>query len=201
MLKTRLFIGTFILSVLVLISCQETEKVEPISENQEALFQNSTSNSAARMKEHTGVLTANGWYEEEEIYYINHGIEEGVTERGKNQIYLIGGDRLHQANVVLFIPGEPGYSPHWNVNLVQTTPGTTVKDILMSPYASAHFDDEGVLFDDVQDILGAADAGLVTIAKPGVVVNCPIISEEGAESPGNTELSEEFEPFDLYGGF
>ena len=44
-----------------------------------------------------GVTTANGWYEGEEIYYIAHGVEEGVTERGENDIYLIGGDRVWQA--------------------------------------------------------------------------------------------------------
>lgn len=75
-----------------------------------------------------GVGTANGWYEGEEIYYIAGGVEAGVTERGENQIYLIGGDRVWQAQVVLFIPGEPGYSPHWNANLVNTTPWTTVAE-------------------------------------------------------------------------
>ena len=142
-----------------------------------------------------GVDTANGWYEGEEIYYIDHGIEEGVTERGENDIYLIGGNRLHQAQVVEFIPGEPGYSPHWNVNVVHTAAGVTVQDIVDSPYVSEHYASEGVLFDDVEDILGAADAGLVTITRAGVVVLCPIISEEGAETPGNNELPEEFEPF------
>ena len=121
-----------------------------------------------------GVETANGWYEGEEIYYINHGIEEGVTERGENDIYLIGGDRLYQAQVVEFIPGEPGYSPHWNVNVVHTAAGVKVSDIEASPFASNL---EGVLFDDVEDILGAEAAGLVTIEMPGVVVLCPIISE------------------------
>jgi hypothetical protein len=29
-----------------------------------------------------GATTANGWYEGEEIYYILHGVEEGVTQRG-----------------------------------------------------------------------------------------------------------------------
>jgi hypothetical protein len=33
------------------------------------------------------------------------------------------------------------------------------------------------------------------------VVLCPIISEEGAEAPGNNELPEEFPPFDLNEGF
>jgi hypothetical protein len=143
-----------------------------------------------------GVTTANGWYEGEEIYYIDHGQEVGVTERGQNDIYLIGGNRKYQANVVEFIPGEAGYSPHWNVNAVGTAPGKTLADILDSPFVSEHFDDEGVLFDDVEDILGAEEAGLVTIEKPGVVVLCPVISEEGAEAPGNNELPEdEFLPF------
>jgi hypothetical protein len=148
-----------------------------------------------------GVVTANGWYEEEEIYYILHGVEEGITERGENQLYLIGGDRVFQANVVLFIPGEPGYSPHWNMNIVSTRDNVTVQDIIDAGLESEHFDDEGVLFDDVEDILEAESLELVNIVQPGVVVNCPIISEKGAEAPGNNELSEEFAPFDTEGGF
>lgn len=140
-----------------------------------------------------GVTTANGWYEGEEIYYIDHGVEEGVTERGENDIYLIGGNRAYQAQVVEFVPGEPGYSPHWNANLVNTAPGVTVSDILASPYASEHYPE--ALFDDVEDILDAEEAGLVTITKLGVVVLCPVISEEGAEAPGNMPLSEDFPPF------
>jgi len=140
-----------------------------------------------------GATTANGWYEGEEIYYIFGGEEELFTELGENQLYLIGGDRRYQANVALFIPGEPGYSPHWNVNVVGTAAGVTLADILASPYASEHYPE--ALFDDVEDILDAEAAGLVTIEHPGVVVLCPIISEEGAEAPGNTELSEDFPPF------
>lgn len=140
-----------------------------------------------------GATTANGWYEEEEIYYILRGVEEGVTERGENDLYLIGGDRMYQANVAEFIPGEPGYSPHWNVNIVHTADGVTLADILDSPYVSDHYPE--ALFDDVEDILDAEANGLVSIVRPGVVVLCPIISEKGAEAPGNTELSEDFPPF------
>jgi hypothetical protein len=136
-----------------------------------------------------GTLTANGWYEEEEIYYVLNGFEN-VTERGENDLYLIGGDRELQGNVAEFIPGEPGYSPHWNVNLVNTAEGVTVADIVASPWVSTHFPE--ALFDDVADILAAQNDGLVTITTPGKVVLCPIISEEGAEAPGNTELSEDF---------
>jgi hypothetical protein len=140
-----------------------------------------------------GATTANGWYEGEEIYYILGGEEEGVTERGENDLYVIGNDRLYQANVAEFIPGEAGYSPHWNVNVVHTAPGATLNDILASPYVSAHYPE--ALFDDVEDILGAEEEGLVVIEQPGLVVLCPIISEQGAEAPGNTELSEVFPPF------
>jgi hypothetical protein len=140
-----------------------------------------------------GATTANGWYEGEEIYYVLGGLEEGVTQRGENDLYLIGGDRAFQANVAEFIPGEAGYTPHWNVNVVHTGPGVTLADILASPYVSAHYPE--ALFDDAEDILAAQDAGLVVIEHPGKVVLCPIISEEGAEAPGNVELSEEFPPF------
>ena len=140
-----------------------------------------------------GVFTANGWYEEEEVYYVLSGVEEGITERGENDLYLIGGDRKYQANVAEFIPGERGYTPHWNVNMVNTAEGVVLNDILASPYVSAHYPE--ALFDDVEDILDAEAAGLITISRPGVVVLCPIIPEEGAEAPGNIELSEEFPPF------
>jgi hypothetical protein len=143
-----------------------------------------------------GATTVNGWYEGEEIYYIDQGLEEGVTARGENDIYVIGGTpRLYQPQVVEFIPGEAGYSPHWNVNFVHTAEGKTLADILASDYASELYDTEGVLFDSLEDILGARDEGLVTIQTPGAVVLCPIISEEGAEAPGNNEAPEDFLPF------
>jgi len=188
MLRLKFLIGLFTVSVFAFIGCQESDPINtPVDNSNNALLK--------------GATTANGWYEEEEIYYIDQGVEQGVTERGDNQIYLIGGNRVYQANVVLFLPGVPGYSPHWNVNVVNTAAGVTVSDILASPYASSHFNSEGVLFDDVADIVGAQQANLITIAHPGVVVNCPIVPEKAAEAPGNTPLSEDFESFDLNAGF
>lgn len=140
-----------------------------------------------------GATTVNGWYEGQEIYYIDQGVEQGVTARGQNDIYLIGGNRAYQAQVVEFIPGEAGYSPHWNVNVVHTAEGVTLNDILESGFASTSYPE--ALFDDVDDILGAQAAGLVTIDHPGLVVLCPIISEKGADAPGNTQASEDFPPF------
>jgi hypothetical protein len=36
---------------------------------------------------------------------------------------------------------------------------------------------------------------LVSIDTPGLVVLCPIISEQGADAPGHVQASEEFPPF------
>jgi hypothetical protein len=191
MLKTLLNSGLMLISVIFVTACSESDTMSPQTLQNEPIFQTNSSQANARM----GVSTANGWYEGEEIYYIDLGVEEGVTARGSNQIYLIGGNRMYQAQVVKLIPGEAGYTPHWNVNVVHTAEGKTLTDILSSPYASEHFGAEGVLFDDVEDILDAADAGLVIIVHPGVVVNCPIISEQGADAPGNMALSEDFPPF------
>lgn len=143
-----------------------------------------------------GTITANGWYEGQEIYYLlplAGGVEKGVTRRGENDLFLIGGDRAFQGNVAEFIPGEAGYTPHWNVNVVHTAPGKTLDDILASGFASAHYPE--ALFDDAEHILAAQAAGLVTIDHPGVVVLCPVVTERAAEAPGNTPLSEAFPAF------
>lgn len=179
------FLGTLVLTVALLLVGCESNLVGPTADKEKEPVAAALSANSSK-----GVDVANGWYEEEEIYYIAHGIEEGVTERGENDIYLIGGDRKFQAQVVEFIPGERGYSPHWNVNVVHTADGVTVADIVGSPYVSDHYPE--ALFDDVADILGAEADGLVTIATPGVVVLCPIVPEKVADAPGNTELPEDF---------
>ena len=140
-----------------------------------------------------GATTANGWYEGEEIYYILGGFEEAIPEQAYNQLYLIGGDRAYQANVAEFVPGEAGYTPHWFVNVVHTAEGVTLGDVLASGFASEHYPE--ALFDDVDDIRAAEAAGLVKIEQPGLVVLCPVISEQGAEAPGNVQLTEDFPPF------
>lgn len=188
----HLFIFGIIFLVLILTGCSENSQITSAESNQ-----NDDTGIPALAKK--GAIVVNGWYEEEEIYYINGGREEGVTERGENQIYLIGGERMYQAQVVLHIPGEPGYSPHWNVNVVNTANGYTIQDIINAGYAAVNYHisgGENLLFDDAADILAAEAAGLITIAHPGIVVLCPIVPEAVANAPGNTRLPEdEFPPF------
>jgi len=140
-----------------------------------------------------GVTSNNGWYNGEQIYYIDQGVEKKAEKQHVSDIFLIGGLRVYQANVVETIPGVRGYSPHWDVNIVHTADGVVVQDIIDMGLASDLFESDGVLFDNVDDILVAELLGLVTIEEPGVIVLCPIVSVSAADAPGNEPASEDFE--------
>jgi hypothetical protein len=182
-----IFVLSGIILALVIAGCSDNSQITNPEPNL------SVENDIPTMP--NGATVVNGWYEEEEIYYIDNGPEEGVTERGENQLYIIGSEpRQYQPQVVLFIPGEAGYSPHWNVNLVHTAADKTIQDIIDGGYAAESYHitgGENVLFDDAEDILDAETAGIVTIEHPGVVVLCPIVSEQSADAPGNTEAPED----------
>jgi len=139
-----------------------------------------------------GATSNNGWYNGEQIYYIDQGVEKTADRQHVSDIFLIGGNRVYQANVVETIPGVPGYSPHWDVNIVNTAEGVVVQDIIDMGLASDLFESDGVLFDNVDDILMAEFLGLVTITEPGVIVNCPILSVSAADAPGIEQASEDF---------
>jgi hypothetical protein len=140
-----------------------------------------------------GATTNNGWYNGEQIYYIDQGAEKKTERQHLSDIFLIGGPRIYQANVVETIPGAPGYSPHWDVAIVRTADGVIVQDIIDAGLASDLFESDGVLFDNADDILEAEFEGLVTITEPGLIVNCPIVSVSAADAPGNVPASEDFE--------
>ncbi len=141
---------------------------------------------------YAGGSVPNGWYQGGEIYYIDQGLEKS-TRAGKADIFLIGGNRRFQANVVSTVPGAPDYSPHWDVVVVHTVSGITVQDILNTGLASAQFASGGPLFDDHRNILEAQRRGLVELSEPGLVVLCPIVSASAAHAPGKTPVPEVFE--------
>jgi hypothetical protein len=142
-----------------------------------------------------GPPTNNGWFNGQQIYYLDQGVEQTPEPAHLADIFLIGGlpGRVYQANVIDSVPGVTGYSPHWDVNLVHTAPGVTLADILASSYASSSYPE--ALFDSVADIRGAETAGLVTIEEPGIVVLCPVVNVAAADAPGHMAASEDFPPF------
>lgn len=91
--------------------------------------------------------------------------------------------------MVVTVPGEPGYSPHWDVVVVNTAPSYAVRDIMNSGLAG-----NGVLFDSVANILEAARRGLVALTEPGLVVLCPIVSAATTDANGHAEAPETYIP-------
>ncbi len=69
-----------------------------------------------------------------------------------------------QADVFDSPPGTPGYSPLRNVNVVTWADPATARELK-----------------SVAEIMAARDAGQVTIAQPGVVVNMPFAVWEGGK--------------------
>ena len=141
---------------------------------------------------HAGKDIANGWYKGQEIYYIDQGMQKNVGHSKTSDIFLVGDNRKHQSNVVLTIPGDPGYSPQWDVVIVHSAPGITVQNIINAGFASPQFATTGVLFESAESIRQAANYGLVTLTEPGLVVLCPIVSSSTADANGHTEAPETF---------
>ena len=75
----------------------------------------------------SGPPTNNGWFGGHQIYYLDQGVEKKADRAHLADIFLIGGNRAYQANVVDSVPGDAGYSPHWDVNVVNTAPGVTLE--------------------------------------------------------------------------
>lgn len=141
---------------------------------------------------HAGTVINNGWYNGQEIYYIDQGLQKNGGTSKSSDIYLVGGNRAYQPNVVLTIPGAPGYSPLWDVVVVHSAPGITVQGIINAGLASPKFTTTGLLFDSANNILQAARYGLVTLTEPGLVVLCPIVPAAAADAPGNPNAPETF---------
>ena len=124
-----------------------------------------------------------GWFGGQGLNYKDQGLSKDPIKGGASQIYLIGGNRLHQANVLGSVQGEPDFNPHWNVNIVHTTPGVTVQHIISAGLASPFFATRGVLFDDFRPILEAVRRGLVRLDTPGLIVLCPVVSDNKTPLP------------------
>ena len=126
-----------------------------------------------------------GWFGGLQLNYIDQGFSMDSTKKSASPIYLISGNRVYQANVLGSVQGEPDFNPHWNVNIVHTAPGVTVQDIIAAGLSSSLFASRGVLFDDFLPILEAVRRGLVRLDTPGLIVLCPVVSDNKTPLPDN----------------
>jgi hypothetical protein len=115
------------------------------------------------LAEGTPALT-HGWYKGRDVHYFDFGpstdrtapiyaLITGMDAQGRPQ-FVPG-----QHNIIDVIPGDPGYSPFWNVFLVQV-PATYQANTITSA-------------------AGVLNSGY-PILHPGLVVNCPVIRTDSA---------------------
>ena len=86
-----------------------------------------------------------------------------------------------QPQVVDSQPGDPEYSPLWNVNAVTWNEGVTPRELTSD-----------------NEVIAAKQNGDITIEQPGVIVNCPFVTWDGGQLPvrANKHISND----DPYGG-
>lgn len=90
-----------------------------------------------------------------------------ATTRAVDDIYVV--TNFTQPNILPAVPepfgpsnADPDYSPLWEVNMITWNTGFTPRQL-----------------NDETEVLAAQTAGEISIAQPGIVVNCPVIHIPG----------------------
>jgi hypothetical protein len=99
-----------------------------------------------------------GFYEGKSVSYFDFGPIKLKPGNKLAPIWTFTNGAAGQRNVIDTVPGEKGYSPLWAVSKVTWAQGKTPR-VLKS----------------ADEVTAAAAAGEVTIAKTGIVVNCPVL--------------------------
>jgi hypothetical protein len=99
-----------------------------------------------------------GFYRGHVIEYLDFGPVKLRAGNRVADIWSVTNGVEGQYNIVDVVPGQKGYTPLWDVNLVTWKAGVTPRKLTS---AAA--------------VRKALSAGQVTIKEPGIVVNCPVI--------------------------
>jgi hypothetical protein len=99
-----------------------------------------------------------GFYRGQTIEYLDFGPVKLKPGNKVADIWSVTNGLEGQYNIVDVVPGQKGYTPLWDVNLVTWKDGATKRKLTS---AAA--------------VRKALSAGEVTIKEAGIVVNCPVI--------------------------
>jgi hypothetical protein len=99
-----------------------------------------------------------GFYQGKTISYFDFGPIKLKSGNKLAPIWAITNGASGQRNIIDTVPGQPDYSPLWQLNTVTFKSGVT-------PY----------LLKSKADVDSAVQKGDVTIQKTGTVVNCPVL--------------------------
>jgi hypothetical protein len=99
-----------------------------------------------------------GFYRGQTIEYLDFGPVKLKPGNKVADLWSVTNGGEDQYNIIDVVPGQKGYTPLWDVNLVTWKTGVTPRKLTS---AAA--------------VRKALKAGEVTVKKAGVVVNCPVI--------------------------
>ena len=99
-----------------------------------------------------------GFYRGQTIEYLDFGPVKLKPGNKVAPIWSVTNGVEDQYNIIDVVPGQQGYTPLWEVNLVTWKDGATPRKLTS---AAA--------------VRKAIAAGELSVKKPGVVVNCPLI--------------------------
>ena len=99
-----------------------------------------------------------GFYRGQTIEYLDFGPIKLKSGNKTADLWSVTNGVKGQYNIIDVVPGQVGYTPLWDVNLVTWKSGVTPR-LLTSAAA----------------VRKALSAGQVATKEPGVVVNCPVI--------------------------
>jgi hypothetical protein len=107
---------------------------------------------------HFSQQATEGFYRGQTIEYLDFGPIKLQAGNKVAPIWAVTNGVEGQYNIIDVVPGQKGYTPLWEVNLVTWKDGATPRKLTS---AAA--------------VRKAISAGDVTVKKPGMVVNCPVI--------------------------
>jgi hypothetical protein len=99
-----------------------------------------------------------GFYKGQMVAYLDLGpvkLKQGNTVA---PIFAFTNGTADQRNVIDVVPGDDGYTPLWEVNMVTWAVGVAPRTLRSA-----------------SEVQAAIAAGEATVAQPGIVVNCPVV--------------------------
>ena len=99
-----------------------------------------------------------GFYRGQTIEYLDFGPVKLKPGNKLADLWSVTNGVDGQYNIVDVVPGQKGYTPLWDVNLVTWKPAATKRKLTSAT-----------------DVRKALTAGQVTMKESGMVVNCPVI--------------------------
>ena len=123
-----------------------------------ALLGIATGSATADRIRHFPQNATEGFYRGQTVEYLDFGPIKLKAGNKVAPIWSVTNGPEDQYNIIDVVPGQKGYTPLWDVNLVTWKSGATIRKLTS---AAA--------------VRKALAMGEVSVKDPGIIVNCPVI--------------------------